>query len=107
MKRFLFFSMLVVLVELGLTYLISTKVETRFLDLMFYLGVAFVTITLFFSSTGGLISNRSDASVMNSLEGAFGGFKHKREFGSVSLNPLVGGSILYFILGILLATFFY
>lgn len=107
MKRFILFSAIVVIIQLIITYFISIKVDIRFLDLMFYLGVGFMVITLFFSSSGGFISNLSDTQVMSSVEGMFGGFKHKREFGSVNLNPLVVGSITFFLLGIILATFFY
>jgi hypothetical protein len=107
MLRFITFTFIIILVETGIVYFISEKLTIRFLDLLFYAGVFFMLTALFFSSSGGLISNMSESKVMDSAHGMFGGFKHKRKLGSVSLNPFVVGSVLFLILSIVLSTFFY
>jgi hypothetical protein len=107
MIKFIISTFIIILVQISIIFYASTKFEIRFLDLMFYFGVLFTVISLFFSSNGGFISNLSDAKVMNSINGMFGGFKHTRSIGNININPFVVGSILLFIFAIILATFFY
>jgi hypothetical protein len=107
MFRFITFTLIIILIETGIVYFISEQSAIRFLDLMFYAGVFFMVAAIFFSSSGGLISNMSGSKIMDSAHGILVGFKHERKLGSVSLNPLVVGSVLFFILGIVLSTFFY
>lgn len=107
MIRFIISTFIIMLVQICIIFYASTKFEVRILDLMFYFGVLFTVISLFFSSNGGFISNLSDAKVMNSINGMFGSFKHTRSIGNININPFVVGSILLFIGGIILATFFY
>lgn len=107
MVRLSLFSMLFILVETAIVYFCSENFSIRFLDSMFYVGVFFIISSLFFSSNGGFISNLSDSKVMNSLNGAFGGFKHKRTFASISVNPFTVGSSIFMIAQVVLASFFY
>lgn len=97
------FTMIVIFVELVLSYFLAAKFHYRLLDMMFYVGLFFSLFFVFFSSTGGLPTNYSEIQVAGSYMGIKDNYKFKRTFGSLSVNSFVLGSILFFIMGFLIS----
>ncbi|MGG0718535.1 hypothetical protein ABE096_13205 [Robertmurraya massiliosenegalensis] len=101
--RFGIFTFVVMMVEFGLAYLLAEKFQFLLLDSMFYVGLFFSIFFIFFSSTGGLPTNYSEISVATSYHGLKNNYKLKRTFGSLNVNCFVLGSVLFFIIGFVIA----
>lgn len=97
---------IVILVQLGLSYFLAERYHFQLLDMMFYVGLFFTIFSVFFSSTGGLPTNYSEISIATSYIGIKGNYKFKRTFGSLSVNSLVLGSVLFFLVGFIIAFVF-
>ncbi|MFD2442520.1 hypothetical protein ACFSO7_00675 [Bacillus sp. CGMCC 1.16607] len=96
--RFVLFTVIVMLVEFGLSYLLSYKAKIPLIDAMFYAGVFFTVIFIYFSSTGGFISNVSQSKIARSYVGLRSNYKFQKTFGSLSVNYLNVGSVLYLLI---------
>lgn len=97
------FTFLVMVAEFGFAYLLAEKFQLLLLDSMFYVGLFFTLFFIFFSSTGGFPTNYSEMSVATSYHGLKNNYKLKRTFGSLSVNPFVLGSVLFFMIGFVIA----
>lgn len=105
--RLSIFTVIFILIETAIVYFLSGRFNIRLLDSMFYVGVFFILSSFIFSSSGGSLSNLSEAKVMKTLNGAFGGFKHNRTFASISINAFTVGSTIFMIAQIVLASLYY
>lgn len=83
------------IVEISLTYWIATTFSVRFIEVMFFTGVAFTLGTFYFSSSGGTMS-RLFASQVSAQTGII----HERERFQVQLGPIFMASLLFFLIGL-------
>lgn len=97
------FTILVMIVEFALSYMLASEFNFRLLDMMFYIGLFSTLFFVFFSSTGGLPTNFSEVRVAKSYLGIKSNYKFKRTFGSLNVNSFLLGSSLFFIMGFLVA----
>lgn len=100
---FTIFTVLVMAVEFGISYLISFQFNYQLLGSMFLVGLASSLVTIFFSSTGGIVSNYHESELATSYIGWKNGYKFKRTLGSVSVNCFNIGSVLFFVIGFVVA----
>ena len=98
--KFVISTMIVILLEFGISYLVAQKFNMLYLDAMFYVGLSLTLLFIFFSSTGGLFTNYSEMNTATSKTGLKNGYKLKRTLGSLSINYLNIGSLLFFLLGL-------
>ncbi|MGY4795699.1 hypothetical protein MHB40_11740 [Lysinibacillus sp. FSL K6-0057] len=83
------------IVEISLTYWIATMFSVRFIEVMFFTGVAFTLGTFYFSSSGGAMS-RLFASQVSAQTGII----HERERFKVTLGPVFIASLVFFLIGL-------
>lgn len=100
--KFAIFTIIVMLMELGISYLIANKFNLQLLDGIFSVGFVFILVSIFFSSTGGLFTNYIEAKTVKILSG-LSNYKFKRTIGSLSVNCFNVGSILFFLIGLVVA----
>ncbi|WP_342503816.1 hypothetical protein [Lysinibacillus sp. FSL L8-0126] len=95
--RWKHFIMMVIawIVEIALTYWIATMFSVRFIEVMFFTGVAFMLGTFYFSSSGGAMS-RLYASQVSAQTGII----HERERFQVKLGPMFKASFIFFLIGL-------
>ncbi|MGE8205604.1 hypothetical protein ACQKP0_13685 [Heyndrickxia sp. NPDC080065] len=103
--KFVIFTFIVMIVELVLSYLIAYKFNIRLLDATFFVGVFFSAIFIFFSSSGGLFTNASETLVAKSYIGLKNKYKINRTIGSLRINCFNFGSVLFLLIGFILAFF--
>ncbi|HCX51899.1 MAG TPA: hypothetical protein DG757_23410 [Bacillus sp. (in: Bacteria)] len=101
--KFGIYTIIVMMAELGLSYLLAEKFNYYLLDMMFYVGLFSSVFFIFFSSTGGLPTNYSEIRIALSYTGIKNNYKFKRTFGSLSVNCFVLGSVLFFLVGFMVA----
>ncbi|WP_449621522.1 hypothetical protein [Robertmurraya sp. Marseille-Q9965] len=100
---FVIFTVIVMVVELGISYLISYQFNYQLFGSMFLVGLVCSLVTIFFSSSGGIVSNYTESNLATSFIGLKNGYKLKRSFGSISVNCCNLGSGLFFISGFVIA----
>jgi len=83
------------IVEISLTYWVAKMFSVRFIEVMFFTGVAFTLGTLYFSSSGGAMSRFYTSQVS-----AQTGIIHERERFKVKLGPVFIASLLFFLIGL-------
>ncbi|MCM3030129.1 hypothetical protein [Niallia sp. MER 6] len=98
--KFVIATMVVILMEFGISYLVAQKLNIFYLDAMFYVGLSLTLIFVFFSSTGGLFTNYSEMTTAKSYLGFKNNYKLTRKLGSLSINCLNVGSLLFFLIGL-------
>ncbi|TRZ37562.1 hypothetical protein CEQ21_19130 [Niallia circulans] len=98
--RFLILTVAVILVELAISLLLAQKYNLLLLDSIFYVGLVFSLLFIFFSRTGGLFSNYSEMKTAASTLGFKNSYKLKRTIGSLSINCFNVGSFLFFLIGL-------
>ncbi|SFA89279.1 MULTISPECIES: hypothetical protein [unclassified Bacillus (in: firmicutes)] len=96
MKKALLIA-LTVGVESILTWLIAKYFHVRFVEVMFFTGLAFTVIIFWFSSSGGAYTRFID-----SQASAQTGVLMNRESLKWRLNPVLLGSIVFLTVGLLL-----
>lgn len=96
-------TIIVMIAEFGLSYILAMKYNFHLLNTMFYVGLFFSAFFVFFSSTGGLPTNYSEVRLASSYVGVKNKYKFKRTNGSLSVNSFVLGSVLFFLMGFLIA----
>ncbi|MBP2239547.1 hypothetical protein J2Z40_000100 [Cytobacillus eiseniae] len=84
------------IIEIGLTVILSKLFSVRFIELMFFTGIVFSTITVWFSSSGGAMTRHID-----SQTSAMTGMIQKREEFSLRLNYVVFASISFLVVGLI------
>lgn len=83
------------IVEISLTYWVAKMFSVRFIEVMFFTGVAFTLGTFYFSSSGGAMSRFYTSQVS-----AQTGIIHERERFKVKLGPVFIASLLFFLIGL-------
>lgn len=83
--------------ETAITFWVASKFSVRFIELMFFTGMAFTAISFYFSSSGGVISDFS-----SSQASAQTGFIQKRESFVFRRGPLFTSSLIFFMIGLVL-----
>ncbi|WP_231735020.1 hypothetical protein [Bacillus sp. FJAT-29937] len=76
---------------------VATKFSVRFIEVMFFTGIAFAAISFYFSSSGGIVSNYSSSQVS-----AQTGLIQKREKFVFRRGPIFTSSIIFFLIGLVL-----
>jgi hypothetical protein len=85
------------LVEAAVTMFVASTFSVRFIEVMFFTGMAFAGLSLYFSSSGGVISDFS-----SSKASAQTGYIQKREVFVLRRGPVFTSSIIFFSIGFLL-----
>jgi hypothetical protein len=89
--------LLTLAVEVAITYFAATKFSVRFIELMFFSGLLFASMTFYFSSSGGKISEFH----MSQLSGQTGLIQKKEPF-VFKKGPIFTGSALFLLVGLIL-----
>jgi len=105
--RFLFLTCMVIIIEYLITLFISQKFDLRLIDAFFFVSVFFAVTTLYFSSAGGMFENKSEAEIATSYQGLRSNHKFQRTIGFLYVNFINVGSVLYLIIGFIVAYLYY
>ncbi|MEH7346430.1 hypothetical protein V7122_21530 [Bacillus sp. JJ1532] len=97
MKKGIIIFLVTIIIETGLTIFLASFFSVRFIELMFFAGVAFSALTIWFSSSGGTITN-----YQNSKIGASTGIIQNREEFKLRPNYVVYASILFLFIGLII-----
>lgn len=89
----------------GITYILANHYETRYLQVMFYVGLVSTLVIYFFSSKGGVSQQREDLMARSGMN--ISTYDPKLFSYSLNINPFFVGSIVFFVGSIVLATFYY
>jgi cell division protein FtsX len=84
-------------IEVALTFFIAKEFSVRFIEVMFFTGIAFAAISFYFSSSGGIVSDYSSSQVS-----AQTGFIQKRETFVFRRGAIFTSSIIFFLIGLVL-----
>lgn len=95
-RKFLVTLTVAFIIELITTYLIASFFSVRMIEVMFFTGIAFTVIILFFTSSGGIISNMA-----SSEASARTGIMQKREPFIFKRGPIFFASLLLLVVGLL------
>ncbi|WP_456276368.1 hypothetical protein [Bacillus sp. AK128] len=101
--KYVIFTLIVIAIEFGISYLVNQMTSLHLLDAMFYVAIAFSVLFIFFSSSGGMTSNTNEAKVATSINGSKSNYQMNYSSFSLGLNPLVLGSVLFFVIGIVVS----
>jgi K+-sensing histidine kinase KdpD len=93
-KKHLLAAVITLMIETALTFLISFKFSIRFIELMFFVGIACTTIIVWFSSSGGMITN-----MINSINSAKTQYIQEREEFTFRRGPAFYASFLFLFVG--------
>ncbi|MEY9975220.1 hypothetical protein [Lysinibacillus sp. RC79] len=83
------------IVEVLITYFIASFFSVRFIEVMFFTGIAFAGGIFYFSSSGGAIS-RVFASQVSGQTGII----QKREQFTYKIGPIFITSVIFFLIGL-------
>jgi hypothetical protein len=96
MKKKLIVALVTLIIETVLTHLISIKLSIRFIEIMFFVGVACSFIIFWFSSSGGTITN-----IINSQISALTLYIQEREEFRFRKGPAFYASLLFLFIGLI------
>ncbi|QCR33083.1 hypothetical protein [Lysinibacillus sp. SGAir0095] len=96
-KKYLMILTVAFIIELLITYLVASFFSVRMFEVMFFTGVAFTVVILFFTSSGGIISNMASSDVS-----ARTGILQKSEPFIFKRGPIFMASVLLLIIGLVL-----
>lgn len=96
MKKNMLKFALTLIIEIGLTMLLARCFSVRFIELMFFTGIAFSAITIWFSSSGGAMTRHID-----SQTSAMTGIISKRDEFTLRLNYVIFASITFLFIGLI------
>ncbi|MFC4323173.1 hypothetical protein [Litchfieldia salsa] len=99
MKRYIGFVLLVLVFELGLLFGISIFFDTDLLSTMFFGSILFSVFAFILGSSGDVFSAHSHAAT---FEASGGNYKPNSEKLTLKIGPLLSGSILCFIVYIVM-----
>lgn len=91
MKKYILLVLLVLVIELGILFGVSLIFNTDLVNTMFFGSCLFAFFALIMSSTGDALSKNSQVAVFDML---LGSYKPEHEQASITINPLLVGSIL-------------
>lgn len=94
LKRYIFFVLLVLVIESALLYGISLYFHTNLANTWFIGSLLLVFFAFIMSSTGEDLPKRKDAAIFEMMAGPYEG-QHKKT--TLSISPFLVGSILCFI----------
>ncbi|MCM3706834.1 hypothetical protein M3205_14035 [Cytobacillus firmus] len=89
--------LLTFLIEAGVTLFVASTFSVRFIEVMFFTGMAFAGLSFYFSSSGGVIADFSSSNAS-----AQTGFIQKREVFVFRRGPVFTSSIIFFCIGLVL-----
>jgi hypothetical protein len=89
--------LLTLIVEVGITYFIASKFSVRFIEVMFFTGLAFAAVSFYFSSSGGNISD-----MQSSIISAQTGLIQKKEPFVFKRGPIFTSSAIFLLVGLVL-----
>ncbi|WP_232233692.1 hypothetical protein [Bacillus sp. J33] len=95
MKRNLTLLLVALLVETLVTLLISSALSIRFIEIMFFAGVAFTALTVWFSGSGGMVTKFIDSTLS-----ARTGLLTEREEFRFRPNFVVLASAIFLLIGL-------
>jgi len=99
LKKYIFFVLLVLVLEIGILVGISMYFDTNLVNTMFFGSCFFVLFAFLISSSGDALSKNSQVAVFDSL---LGSYKPQHEKTTITISPFLVGSILclvaYFLL---------
>ncbi|RHW38156.1 hypothetical protein D1B31_15400 [Neobacillus notoginsengisoli] len=84
-------------VEAAIAYFAALKFSVRFIELMFFAGLLFATVTFFFSSSGGRISEFHSSQISGQT-----GLILKKEPFVFKKGPVFTASALFLLVGLVL-----
>lgn len=96
MKKNIVIFTLTLFVEIALTIILASLFSVRFIELMFFTGIAFTAFTIWFSSSGGAMTRHID-----SQTSAMTGIMMKREEFTLSPNYAVFASVTFLAIGLI------
>ncbi|MDN4493557.1 hypothetical protein [Ureibacillus aquaedulcis] len=94
-KNFLVIMTVAFIIELFVAFLVASIFAVRMIEVMFFTGLAFTVIILFFTSGGGIISNMASSEVT-----ARTGIMQKREPFIFKKGPVFAASLLLLVIGL-------
>jgi hypothetical protein len=94
-KKNIFILFITLAAEALITLLVSRAFSIRFIEIMFFSGVVFTALTVWFSGSGGMVTR-----FMDSNASAMTGFLSKREEFSFRPNYAVLGSVIFLLIGL-------
>jgi hypothetical protein len=98
-KSSLLIFFITLIIESGLTYLVSTKFSIRFIEIMFFAGLLFTVISFLFSSSGGIATRFTDAETSGET-GLLDTVKNRGHL-KVRMNPVLFASMLFLFVGLM------
>ena len=96
MKKIIIFLVTFV-IEVVITYFVASKFSVRFIEVMFFTGIAFAAISFYFSSSGGAVSSFTSSQIS-----AQTGIIQKSETFVFKRGPIFTSSIIFFLIGLVL-----
>ncbi|PWW28471.1 hypothetical protein DFO73_106287 [Cytobacillus oceanisediminis] len=97
MKRNLIIMLITLLAESVITLFISRALSIRFIEIMFFAGVVFTALSVWFSGSGGTVTRFIDITTS-----ARTGLLTKREEFHFRPNYVVLGSAIFLLIGLVL-----
>ncbi|MGE7092600.1 hypothetical protein ACQKII_14370 [Lysinibacillus sp. NPDC048646] len=94
-KKNLFIMMVAFMIEVMITYFIASFFSVRFIEVMFFTGLAFAGGIFYFSSSGGAMSR-----FYNSQVSAQTGIIQKSERFIFKTGPIFTASVIFFLIGL-------
>lgn len=88
--------LLALVVETLVTYAVAGMFSVRFIEVMFFIGLAFTVASFYFSSSGGTISDYGNISAS-----ARTGLIQKRQEFVFKRGPVFNASLLFMVVGLL------
>ncbi|WP_369900805.1 hypothetical protein [Bacillus manliponensis] len=101
MKKWLFGS-ITILIETIIVYVLTKFLGWSFIDLTFFAGLCFVTISYVFSSKGGFSSNSLRLQAQSQT-----GIKIEAEQREFRVNPIFLGSFIYTVISLIVVVIYY
>jgi len=95
-RKNLIIMIVALIVEVVITYYIASFFSVRFIEVMFFTGMAFAGGTIYFSSSGGSLSR-----LFNSQVSGQTGIVLKREEFTFKIGPIFTASIIFFLIGLI------
>jgi hypothetical protein len=97
MKKSLIIFIITIIVETVITYYAANKFSIRFIEIMFFAGLAFSVITFWFSSSGGTITRFNESQIS-----AQTGIIQKRSELVFRKGPIFTGSLTFMLVGLII-----
>lgn len=107
MFRFSIFTIIIVIIELGIYYYLSRIFNLEYYDVLFIFGALTSGLVFFFVSRGDVYEKRTNHSVFMALGRTLGYDNMKTDQYSVEMNPLLFGSLTVTLVGSIVSLLVY